>query len=91
MADVSIKTVTKVLVDAGETCLAPNDELVRGVVSERLQIDEIWSFRSAQAKNVAPPIAVPASAGDVRTWTRHEADGQLLRGRSVWRGRHDHR
>jgi hypothetical protein len=29
IADVSINTVTKLLVDAGETCLALHDELVR--------------------------------------------------------------
>ena len=33
MADVSINTVTKLLEDAGETCLALHDELVRDVKS----------------------------------------------------------
>ena len=35
MADVSINTVTKLLVDAGETCLALHDELVRDVTPAR--------------------------------------------------------
>jgi hypothetical protein len=73
MADVSINTVTKLLVDAGETCLAQHDELVRDVKSERRQIAEIWSFCCAKAKNVAAPTAAPAGAGDVWTWTAVDA------------------
>ena len=87
MADVSINTVTKLLEDAGETCLALHDELVRGVKSERIQCDEIWSFCYAKAKNVAAAKAAPA-----RRWRRvdvdgprrrHEADGHLLRRRPL--------
>jgi IS1 family transposase len=78
VADVSINTVTKLLVDAGETCLALHDELVRGVKSERVQADEIWSFCYAKAKNVANAKAAPDNAGDVWTWTAIDADSKLM-------------
>jgi len=78
VADVSINTVTKLLVDAGETCLALHDELMRDVKSERVQIDEIWSFCYAKAKNVADAKAAPDGAGDVWTWTALDADTKLM-------------
>lgn len=78
VADVSINTVTKLLVDAGETCLAMHDELVRNVPSARVQCDEIWSFNYAKAKNVAIAKAAPAGAGDVWTWTALDADTKLM-------------
>jgi IS1 family transposase len=76
VADVSINTVTKLLVDAGETCLAMHDELVRGVKSERVQCDEIWSFVGAKQKNVANAKGDPE--GDVWTWTALDADSKLM-------------
>ncbi|HTK34608.1 MAG TPA: IS1 family transposase [Caulobacteraceae bacterium] len=78
VADVSINTVTKLLVDAGEACLALHDEQVRGVKASRVQCDEIWSFCYAKAKNVAKAEAAPAGAGDVWTWTAIDADTKLM-------------
>lgn len=53
VADVSINTVTKLLVDAGTACATFHDEKVRDVKAKRVQCDEIWSFAYAKAKNVA--------------------------------------
>ena len=53
VADVSINTVSKLLVDAGKACAAFHDEKVRGVKAKRVQVDEIWSFTAAKQKNVA--------------------------------------
>ncbi|MGA0601045.1 IS1 family transposase [Caulobacter sp. KR2-114] len=78
MADVSINTVTKLLEDAGEACLALHDEVVRGVASKRIQCDEIWSFCYAKAKNVAAAKSAPDGAGDVWTWTALDADSKLM-------------
>ena len=78
MADVSINTVTKLLVDAGETCLALHDELVRDVKSERIQADEIWSFVGCKNRNVITAKAPPMNAGDVWTWTAIDADTKLM-------------
>ncbi len=78
VVDVSINTVTKLLVDAGEACLTLHDEQVRGVVASRIQCDEIWSFCYAKQKNVGIATAAPMDAGDVWTWTAIDADTKLM-------------
>lgn len=79
VVDVSINTVTKLLVDAGETCLALHDELVRGVKPERVQCDEIWSFCYAKQATIAKmQVQAPLDAGDVWTWTAIDADSKLI-------------
>ena len=78
IADVSINTVSKLLVEAGEACLTLHDETVRNVKASRIQCDEIWSFCHAKAKNVASAKAAPEGAGDVWTWTAIDADTKLI-------------
>ncbi|WP_298379399.1 IS1 family transposase [Azospirillum sp.] len=78
VCDVSINTVTKLLVDAGETCLALHDELVRDVCANRIQCDEIWSFCDAKQKNVATAKAASEEADDVWTWTALDADTKMI-------------
>jgi len=78
IADVSINTVAKLLVEAGEACLAIHDETVRNVKANRIQCDEIWSFCYAKAKNVPTAKAAPEGAGDVWTWTAIDADTKLM-------------
>lgn len=79
IADVSINTVTKLLIEAGVFCAAFHDAKVRNVKSTRVQCDEIWSFTYAKQKNVAKAKAMPAGgAGDVWTWTAIDADTKLL-------------
>ena len=78
ITDVSINTVSKLLVEAGEACLAIHDETVRNVKASRIQCDEIWSFCHAKAKNVATAKAAPEGAGDVWTWTAIDADTKLI-------------
>jgi IS1 family transposase len=78
VADVSINTVTKLLVDAGETCIAMHDEMVREVKASKVQCDEIWSFCYAKQRNVARAEAAPEGAGDVWTWTAIDADTKLI-------------
>lgn len=78
VADVSINTVSKLLVEAGEACLTIHDETVRDVKASRIQCDEIWSFCHAKQKNVATAKAAPEGAGDVWTWTAIDADTKLI-------------
>jgi len=78
VCDVSINTVTKLLIDAGEVCAVFHDEKVRGVKAKRVQCDEIWSFCYAKQKNVAKAKAAPAGAGDLWTWTGIEAETKLI-------------
>ena len=78
VCDVSINTVTKLLVDAGQACMAFHDEKVRKVACDSVQCDEIWSFSYAKAKNVREAKQVPEGAGDVWTWTGIDADTKLI-------------
>ena len=78
VADVSINTVTKLLVDAGLACARFHDETVRGVKAKRIQCDEIWSFCYSKAKNVKTAKAAPVGAGDVWTWTALDSDSKLI-------------
>jgi IS1 family transposase len=78
VADVSINTVAKLLVDAGKACAAFHDVKVRGVKARRVQVDEIWSFTAAKQKNVAAMKKPVEGAGDTWTWTAIEADTKLL-------------
>jgi lambda repressor-like predicted transcriptional regulator len=74
MANVSFNTVAKLLADAGKVCAAFHDEKVRNVPTKRVQVDEIWSFTYAKAKNVPTAKAAPEGAGDTWTWTAIDAD-----------------
>jgi IS1 family transposase len=78
LADVSINTVSKLLVDAGRFCAGYHDAKVRGVKAKRVQVDEIWSFTYAKQKNVATAKAAPDGAGDTWTWTAIEAQTKLI-------------
>ena len=78
VAGVSINTVSKLLIEVGEACVAYHDEAVRDVPASRVQCDEIWSFCYVKEKNVARAKAAPKGAGDVWTWTAIEADSKLI-------------
>ena len=78
VADVSINTVTKLLIDAGLACARFHDEAVHDVKAQRIQCDEIWSFCYAKAKNVPTAKAAPEWAGDVWTWTALDSDSKLI-------------
>ena len=76
---VSIKTVTKLLLAAGEACSAYHDEHVRDLRKTlRVQADEAWSFTYAKEKNVARAKSAPPEAGDTWTWIALDADHKLV-------------
>jgi len=76
---VAINTVTKLLVDVGAACAAYLDERLVNLHCERVQVDEIWAFCYAKAKNVTPEIAAKNPyAGDVWTWMAIDADTKLI-------------
>jgi lambda repressor-like predicted transcriptional regulator len=56
LADVSINTVTKLLVDTGKACQNFHDETVHSLNSTRIEADEIWSFVYAKQRNVADMV-----------------------------------
>ena len=75
---VSINTVTKLMIEAGEVCAAYHDETVHDVDARKVQCDEIWAFCYAKAKNVAKAKAAPRGAGDVWTWTALDSDSKMI-------------
>ena len=75
---VSINTVSKLLVEAGEACAAYHDETVQNVAAKDVQCDEIWSFCYAKETNVAAAKAAPEGAGDVWTWTAIDRDTKMI-------------
>lgn len=78
VVDVSINTVSKLLVNAGRACSAFHDEQVREVPARRVQVDEIWSFVYAKQKNVANAKRKDLAYGDVWTWTAIDADSKMI-------------
>lgn len=48
--DVSINTISKVLVEVGGMCMKFHDMIVRNVASKKIQADEVWSFIYSKQK-----------------------------------------
>src|SRR5260221_10132928 len=90
MCDVSINTVTKLLVDVGSACLAYHDKTMRDLPCKRIQCDEIWSFCYSKEKNVAPAHKGELGHGDVWTWTAIDADTKLIASYLVGRRHAEH-
>ncbi|HVH74908.1 MAG TPA: IS1 family transposase [Stellaceae bacterium] len=79
VADVSLNTVMKLLIDAGVACAIYHDEHVRNIKATRIQCDEVWSFVGAKQKNVsASKRAGDPTAGDCWTWTALDGPTKLL-------------
>lgn len=78
MTGASKNTIVKLLADAGERFSDYQHEHVRNLSSSRLQLDEVWSFVYAKAKNVPCVKAASEIAGDVWTWTGIDADSKLI-------------
>jgi IS1 family transposase len=78
MCDVSINTVTKLLVDVGMACYDFQDKTLRDLPCKRIQCDEIWSFCYSKEKNVPARRKGEYGVGDVWTWTAICADTKLI-------------
>ena len=50
LAGVNKNTVAKLLRDAGAVCAAHQNEALRGLWCNRVEVDEIWSFRLRQGQ-----------------------------------------
>ncbi|TSA58284.1 MAG: IS1 family transposase [Methylophilaceae bacterium] len=78
IADCSINTVTKLLIDVGAACSEYQDRVMRNLTCKRIQCDEIWSFCYSKEKNVAPDDKGILGHGDVYTWTAICPDTKLV-------------
>src|SRR5256712_3225774 len=77
LADVSINTVTKLLLDVGAACEEYQDKTLRNLKCRRIQCDEIWAYVYAKAKNVPEAHKGEWGYGDVWTWVAIDADTKL--------------
>jgi len=78
MADVSINTVTKLLVDLGAAAAEYQDRVLVNLPCKRIQADEIWAFCYAKQKNVPADKLGTFGYGDIWTWTAMCADTKLI-------------
>ena len=78
IADVSINTVTKLLIDVGTACLVYQDETLRNLNCKSIQCDEIWAFCGTKEKNVPNEHRDELGYGDVYTWTALDPETKLM-------------
>ena len=78
MTGVAKNTVVKLLVELGAACVDYQDQTIRNLPCRRIQVDEIWSFCYAKAKNVPLDKQGLFGYGDVWTWVALDADTKLV-------------
>jgi IS1 family transposase len=77
MFTVNKVTVLRLLADAGTLAAKYHDELVHGLETKRVQMDEVWSFVGSKEKNTSPEKKAE-KWGDAWTWTAIDADSKLM-------------
>src|SRR6266545_4702819 len=77
MVNVSKNTVIRLLMDLGSACAAYQFDALKNLPSKRVQVDEIWSFVYAKAKNVPEERRGEFGVGDVWTFTAIDAESKL--------------
>lgn len=72
-------TIMRLGVRVGEACGKMMDEQIQGVVSERIQLDEIWNYVGKKQRHVtADEKRKGAEVGDHWTWVAVDADTKLF-------------
>jgi IS1 family transposase len=77
LADVSINTVTKLLIDVGQAASNYQDKAFRNLACKRVQVNEIWAFVGAKQRN-ATKQQKGEGMGDIWTWTAICTDTKLI-------------
>ena len=78
LVDVSLNTVTKLLVDVGIACELYQVQTLKNLSCKRIQCDEIWSFVGAKEANTPPNMRGKLQRGDVYTWVALDSDSKLV-------------
>lgn len=78
MKGASKNTVAKLLEDPGGAFSDHQDRALRGLTCKRIQVDEIWAFVRAKAKNVKTAKAAPDGAADCWTWLATDVDTKQI-------------
>jgi IS1 family transposase len=71
-------TVAKCVVDTWQAAAWYQDSVFQGLSCKRLQVDEIWGFVGAKAKNADPAKKAAGEAGDAWLWLATDADTKLV-------------
>ena len=71
-------TILKFLKDMGEACADYQDKAMKNLKCKRIQVDEIWSFVYAKAKNAPEKMKAAGEAGDMWVWVAIDADTKLV-------------
>ncbi len=78
MTGVAKNTIQLLLRDVGRVCDAYQHHSLRGLKTERVQCDEIWSFCHTKERNLKPEERGTMDRGDHWTWTALDADSKLI-------------
>lgn len=78
IADVSINTVTKLLIDIGSAAVEYQKCAFVDLPCKNIQVDEIWAFCYTKQANVEKAKAAPRAAGNVWTWVAICEDTKLV-------------
>ena len=78
MVDVSKDTVSKLNLELGEACIRYMDETLRDLPCKRLQVDEVWAFCYAKAKNVPAAKKGVFGFGDLWAFTGIDAETKVI-------------
>lgn len=74
----SKNTIAKLLVTAGQACMAYQDRALVNLNSKRIEVDELWSFVGSKEKNVPADKKGLGEMGDVWTWVALDAETKLV-------------
>jgi len=74
----SKNTIAKLLVTAGQACMAYQDRVLVNLKCHRIEVDELWAFVGAKEKNVATAKNKTDTMGDVWTWVSICAETKLV-------------
>jgi IS1 family transposase len=74
----SKNTISKLLVTAGQACMAYQDLVLVNLKCKRIEVDELWSFIGAKEKNVPADQKGLRTMGDVWTWAALDAESKLV-------------
>jgi IS1 family transposase len=74
----SKNTIAKLLVTAGQACMAYQDRTLVNLKCQRIEVDELWSFVGSKEKNIPADKKNTGEMGDVWTWVSMCAESKLV-------------
>jgi IS1 family transposase len=78
LTGVSKTTLLKLVEDAGCAAAWYQDRVFHNLECKRIQVDEVWGFVGAKAKNANPALKAAGQAGDAWLWVATDADTKLV-------------